>query len=46
MKGGDLLTEIIQEAREAFPKRFEGKSDREIIREIAAVVRQAEEAAQ
>ncbi len=31
-----------QEAREAFPERFTGRTDQEIINEIASVVQQAE----
>lgn len=36
---------VEQEARETFPERFDGKSDRAILHEIAAAVRQAEGAA-
>ena len=31
-----------QEARETFPERFTGRTDQEIINEIASVVQQAE----
>ena len=34
-----LAAITVQEARETFPERFIGKTDQEIINEIAAVVR-------
>ena len=42
----DLLQEISAEARAAFPERFTGKPDREVIREIAGVVRRSMEVAE
>lgn len=36
------LTQVCAEARTAFPERFMGRTDREIVNEIAAVVRCAE----
>ena len=45
--GSDCLThQVCAEAREAFPERFTGKTDREIVKEIAGVVQRAEKAAQ
>lgn len=43
----DCLThQVCAEAREVFPERFAGKTDREIVKEIAEVVHKAERAAQ
>lgn len=40
----DCLThQVCAEAREAFPERFTGKTNQEIINEIAGVVQRAEE---
>ncbi len=36
------LTQVCTEARAAFPERFTGRTDRQIVEEIAAVVRSAE----
>lgn len=38
-----LVAQVCDEARAAFPERFAGKADREIVNEINAVVRKAEE---
>jgi len=37
----ELLKQVGAEAREAFPERFAGRSDQEVINEVAAVVRRA-----
>ena len=39
------LTQVCAEARETFPERFTGKTDREIVKEIAGVVQRAERTA-
>lgn len=39
---GCTLTQVCAEARTVFPERFMGRTDREIVNEIAAVVRHAE----
>ena len=36
------LTQVCTEARAAFPERFTGRNDREIVSEIAGIVRRAE----
>lgn len=36
------ITQVCTEARAAFPERFTGRTDREIVNEIAGVVRRAE----
>lgn len=36
------LTQVCTEARAAFPERFTGRTDREIVGEIAGIVRRAE----
>lgn len=36
------LTQVCTEARAAFPERFTGRTDREIVSEIAGIVRRAE----
>ena len=41
-----LTHQVCDEAREAFPERFTGKTDQEIINEIAGVVQRAEKTAQ
>lgn len=41
-----LVAQVCSEARETFPERFTGKTDREIVKEIAVVVQRAERAAQ
>lgn len=38
------LASVIREARDTFPERFFGKTDQEVINEIATVVRMAEAA--
>lgn len=35
------LTQVCAEARETFPERFTGKTDREVVAEIASVVKRA-----
>ncbi len=45
-EGSNLLREISAEARAAFPERFTGKPDREVIREIAGAVRRSMEVAE
>lgn len=40
------LAPTIREVRDTFPERFTGKSDQEVINEIATVVRRAGEVAQ
>lgn len=39
-----LLAPIISEVRDTFPERFTGKTDQEVVNEIATVVRMAEAA--
>ena len=39
------LTQVCAEARATFPERFTGRTDREIVNEIAEVVRRAEKEA-
>ena len=39
---GTLAVIAAQEARETFPERFTGRTDQEIINEIASVVQQTE----
>ena len=39
---GTLAVIAAQEARETFPERLTGRTDQEIINEIASVVQQAE----
>ena len=41
-----LRDETVVEARETFPERFTGKTDQEVVQEIAGVVQRAERAAQ
>jgi len=41
MKLNELLRQVGAEARETFPKRFAGRSDQEVINEVAAVARRA-----
>lgn len=38
------LAPVIREARDTFPERFSGKTDQEVVNEIATVVRMAEAA--
>ena len=40
-----LRDATVAEARETFPERFTGKTDREIVKEIAGVVQRAERTA-
>ena len=39
------LTQVCAEARETFPERFTGKTDREVVAEIASVVKRAAQGA-
>ena len=39
------LAQVCAEARETFPERFTGKTDREVVAEIASVVKRAAQGA-
>ena len=39
------LTQVCAEARETFPERFTGETDREVVAEIASVVKRAAQGA-